>query len=111
MADRQTGSIWSHLDGLAMQGSLQGTEMEIIPLLHTTWEEWVELNPDTWIELLLAIYFAVATSAAIAAGLWAAVPFLLLFEAGYAYTAIATLVQSARRGGLARRRGHQGGRT
>ena len=71
----------------------------------------VELNPDTWIELLLAIYFAVATSAAIAAGLWAAVPFLLLFEAGYAYTAIATLVQSARRGGLARRRGHQGGRT
>jgi len=57
----------------------------------------VSLNADTWIELLLAVYFAVATSAAIAAGLWAAVPFLLLFEVGYAYTAIATLVQSAGR--------------
>ena len=57
----------------------------------------IEFNGDTWIELLLAIYFAVATSAAIRAGFWAAVPFLLLFEVGYAYTAIATLVQSARR--------------
>jgi len=56
-----------------------------------------QLNGDTWIELLLAIYFAVATSAAIRAGIWAAVPFLLLFEIGYAYTATATLFQSARR--------------
>lgn len=47
MIDRQTGSIWSHLDGLALQGPLQGTEMEYLPLLHTTWEEWLELNPDT----------------------------------------------------------------
>ncbi len=47
MTDRQTGSIWSHLDGLALQGPLQGSEMEYLPLLHTTWEEWMELNPDT----------------------------------------------------------------
>ena len=58
----------------------------------------VGFNGDTWIELLLAVYFAVATSAAIRAGFWAAVPFLLLFEIGYGYTAIATLVQSMRRG-------------
>ena len=54
----------------------------------------VTLNRDTWIELALAVWFAVGTSAVIAAGIWAAVPFLLLFEIGYAYTAISTLMQS-----------------
>jgi cellulose synthase/poly-beta-1,6-N-acetylglucosamine synthase-like glycosyltransferase len=54
------------------------------------------INGDTLIELALAVYFAVATGTAIGAGLWAAVPFLLLFEVGYAYTSICTLVQAAR---------------
>jgi cellulose synthase/poly-beta-1,6-N-acetylglucosamine synthase-like glycosyltransferase len=57
----------------------------------------VTLNRDTWIELALAIWFAVGTSAIIAAGIWAAVPFLLLFEIGFGYTAISTLVQSSHR--------------
>ena len=57
----------------------------------------VRVNADTWVELSLAIYFAVATTATIRAGLWAAVPFLMLFEVGYAYTAISTLVQAMRR--------------
>ena len=55
------------------------------------------INRDTWIELVLAIYFAVATAAAVAAGLWGAVPFLLLFEVGYAFTSISALVQTAGR--------------
>jgi len=49
------------------------------------------VNRDTWVELALAVYFAVATSMAILDGLWGAVPFLLLFEVGYAYTALSTL--------------------
>jgi len=62
----------------------------------------VTINGDTWIELALAIWFAVGTSAIIAAGIWAAVPFLLLFEIGYAYTAISTLMQSSQRPAPAR---------
>ena len=57
------------------------------------------INRDTWIELALAVWFAVGTSAVIAAGLWAAVPFLLLFEIGYAYTALSTLAQATARHG------------
>jgi cellulose synthase/poly-beta-1,6-N-acetylglucosamine synthase-like glycosyltransferase len=55
------------------------------------------INRDTWIELALAIHFAVATSAAIMAGLWAAVPFFLLFKVGYGYTALATIFQGFQR--------------
>ena len=54
----------------------------------------IRINRDTWIELALAVYFAVATGAAISAGLAGAVPFLLLFEFGYAYTSISTIVQA-----------------
>ncbi len=55
------------------------------------------INRDTWIELGLAGYFAVATATAAAAGLWGSIPFLLLFEVGYAYTALTALAQAARR--------------
>jgi hypothetical protein len=55
------------------------------------------VSGDTWIELALAVYFAAATSWAIRDGLWGAVPFLLLFEGGYAYMALSTLLQSLRR--------------
>jgi cellulose synthase/poly-beta-1,6-N-acetylglucosamine synthase-like glycosyltransferase len=57
----------------------------------------VTVNRDTWIELALAVWFTVGTTAIIAAGMWAAVPFLLLFQIGYAYTAISTLLQSSHR--------------
>jgi hypothetical protein len=56
---------------------------------------------DTWIELALALYFTVAIAATAAAGIWGAVPFLVLFQVGYGYTAILTLSQSARRSRLA----------
>jgi len=52
----------------------------------------VGINRDTWIELLLALHFAAAW-----AGLWGAIPFLLLFEVGYGYTAMTTLLQASRR--------------
>ena len=47
MADRQSGSVWTHLEGKAIQGALAGTTMTIIPIVHTTWGEWLELHPDT----------------------------------------------------------------
>ena len=47
MADRQTNSIWSHLDGTAIEGSLTGSGMDFLPLIHTTWEEWQTLHPET----------------------------------------------------------------
>jgi hypothetical protein len=47
MADRQTESVWSHLDGEAIEGPLRGAKMEVIPLFHTTWQEWRELHPST----------------------------------------------------------------
>ena len=42
---------------------------------------------DTWIELALGFYFAALVVAALAGGLWGAVPFLSLFAGGFLYTA------------------------
>ena len=47
MIDRETGSIWTHLDGKAIQGPLQGKRMTIVPLPQMTWEEWERSRPDT----------------------------------------------------------------
>ncbi len=54
------------------------------------------ISRDTWIEAGLALYFTAATAVTLAAGLWGAVPFLVLFQVGYAYTALTTIAQSAR---------------
>lgn len=49
MTDRQTGSLWTHFDGQVLQGPLvdTGTRLQLKPLVHTTWEEWLELYPNT----------------------------------------------------------------
>ncbi len=47
MSDRETGSLWSHPGGDALDGPLNGSEMEIIPVVQTTWEQWRSLHPDT----------------------------------------------------------------
>ena len=47
MADDETGSVWAHLSGIALDGPLQGAQMEILPLIQTTWEHWKELHPNT----------------------------------------------------------------
>jgi len=49
---------------------------------------------DTWVELALGVYFAGLVVAALAGGLWGAVPFLTLFAGGFLYTAGLTLRQS-----------------
>ncbi len=47
MLDRETGSVWTHLDGKAIQGPLAGKRMIIFPTLQMTWGEWKGLHPDT----------------------------------------------------------------
>ncbi len=47
MIDRETGSVWTHLDGKAISGDLQGSRMMMLPLVHITWEEWKTSHPDT----------------------------------------------------------------
>lgn len=56
MADRTTGSVWTHYDGTVLQGPLAeaGARLEIVPLVHLTWEDWKAEYPDSrvmdWID-------------------------------------------------------------
>lgn len=45
--DRETESLWSQLDRLAVTGSFKGTRLQSIPLEHTTWRDWRRRHPDT----------------------------------------------------------------
>ena len=47
MIDRQTGSVWTHLDGKAIRGQLQDDRLEMVPLVHMKWGEWKSLYPNT----------------------------------------------------------------
>ena len=47
MYDRQTDTLWSQVLGEAVQGSLEGRELEALPATHTSWARWRELHPDT----------------------------------------------------------------
>lgn len=49
MIDRETGSVWTHLDGKAITGQLQGSRMAMLPLVHITWGEWKSSHPDTMV--------------------------------------------------------------
>ena len=45
--DRETGSVWTHLEGKAISGKFSGKRMTVLPLIHITWRDWVSSNPDT----------------------------------------------------------------
>ena len=47
MIDQSGGSIWSHLDGVAVHGPLEGQQLEIVALQTTTWSAWREQYPQT----------------------------------------------------------------
>lgn len=47
MYDRQTDTLWTHVDGRAVRGDLLGRQLEIVPSVHATWEEWFALYPDS----------------------------------------------------------------
>ena len=47
MYDRQTSSLWSHITGEAISGTLKGSTLKAVPSTHTTWKEWKQANPST----------------------------------------------------------------
>ncbi|MBM3779470.1 MAG: DUF3179 domain-containing protein [Acidimicrobiia bacterium] len=47
MYDRQTDSLWTHVDGLAIRGPLAGRRLQLVPALHATWKQWRTLYPDS----------------------------------------------------------------
>ena len=47
MQDRETGTIWAHLDGTATRGELEGTRLTMVPLPMMTWSEWKRAYPHT----------------------------------------------------------------
>ena len=47
MVDRETKSVWTHLEGKALQGPMKGTRLKMVPLPQMTWSEWKRSHPGT----------------------------------------------------------------
>ena len=47
MRDRQTGTVWAHLDGNASQGPLVGERLAFVPLPQMAWADWLAEHPGT----------------------------------------------------------------
>jgi len=47
MEDNETGSLWSHVTGEALDGPMKGKKLRVLPSAHTTWRAWVKEHPDT----------------------------------------------------------------
>ncbi len=49
MYDRTTNTLWEQYTGEPVWGDLVGSgiQLDILPVVHTTWEEWFSEHPDT----------------------------------------------------------------
>ena len=47
MFDRETGTLWSQIDGHAVNGPLLGQTLQALPAVHATWKEWKSLYPES----------------------------------------------------------------
>lgn len=47
MYDRETDTLWTHVDGRAVRGELTGHQLEIVPSMRATWKEWKTLYPNS----------------------------------------------------------------
>ncbi len=47
MYDRETRSLWSQFLSFSVQGEFEGTPLEPVPLVLTTWEQWTAQHPET----------------------------------------------------------------
>lgn len=45
--DKQTESLWSQLLGKAITGPMKGSVLKGLPVVHTVWEAWKKVHPDT----------------------------------------------------------------
>ncbi len=47
MFDRETGTLWTQVDGKALRGPLTGHRLVELPAMQTMWSIWKKLHPDT----------------------------------------------------------------
>lgn len=47
MYDAKTASLWSQMGMKAVAGELAGSSLEILPVEHTSWEDWRIRHPET----------------------------------------------------------------
>jgi len=47
MFDRETGTLWSHLTGAALEGPLAGQQLQQLLSEQTTWGRWRAEHPET----------------------------------------------------------------
>jgi len=47
MQDRETGTLWNHVTGEALDGPLAGEQLEMVPAVQTTWGAWRGEHPQT----------------------------------------------------------------
>ncbi len=47
IADRETNSVWSQLEGRAIHGPMTGTPLPVIASMQTTWKFWRDTHPET----------------------------------------------------------------
>lgn len=47
MVDRQTDTLWRHLQGVGFAGELSGVELVQYPTITTTWADWLSDHPGT----------------------------------------------------------------
>lgn len=47
MADEETGTVWTHLTGEAVEGRDKGKRLEVLDLWHMKWKEWRKMKPGT----------------------------------------------------------------
>ncbi len=47
MFDRETDTLWTHVDGRAIQGPLAGRTLVPVAAIHATWKQWKRLYPDS----------------------------------------------------------------
>jgi hypothetical protein len=54
MYDRQTRTLWNQLTGEPVLGELAGTDvrLSILPIVLTSWEDWLDQHPDTQVLFL-----------------------------------------------------------
>ncbi|VAW55384.1 hypothetical protein MNBD_GAMMA06-1508 [hydrothermal vent metagenome] len=45
--DRDTESLWSQLLSKAVTGKYKGTNLKMLPVMHTSWADWKRFHPST----------------------------------------------------------------
>lgn len=45
--DKKTESLWSQIKMQAVTGSMIGTRLTLLPIEHTTWDDWQSRHPET----------------------------------------------------------------